>query len=319
MTVDMNEVCLKIRNLNRTISKQSAIKHLNLEFQLGKKVALLGLNGAGKSSLIRLLVGESQVETGEIFYSNHSAEYSPSNLAFKKKLGYQADTMLAMTDMTGAEYLMLCGSFKGVKSALFEQRLIYLTEQWHIADILDKPMASLSKGNLQKLAIVQVFINDPVWLFFDEPCQSLDPIEQDRFNNNIHKLTEQQFCLFSTHNVQHALQIADQIIVFHQAQVAHHFLLENELDYLLVLSNKNDRLLEELSEFGVKLKSKFDCIFSIQISENKKVLLDELVMQYSDSIAFLLPEKDAVMPLFRLLASGELNLENDNCKQKKVD
>jgi len=310
----MNNVCLEISHLNKRLGQQLTINQLNLSLTRGKKIALLGLNGAGKSSFIRLLVGESLPDSGRINYQISGQVLLPTQVAFKQILGYQSDTMLALSDMTGRDYLNLCGSLKGLPAKDLSDQLEQVSTQWEIKGLLDRPMSFLSKGNLQKLAIAQAFIANPKILFFDEPCQSLDPLEQDRFNQNIKSLDNIELCVFSTHNVNHALDVADEIILFHQSKIAYHFKGEIESHYILMSKDKPSKLklIFEQDNFSVTPVGEF--VYSIKSdSKTKLKTLNENLKQAS--VEFFLPERQAVIPLFRLLASGELNLEVNDEKR----
>ncbi len=315
----MKHCCLEIKHLDKSLGENAAISQLNLSISKGKKIALLGLNGAGKSSFIRLLVGESKPDSGQINYKvdnqSNTSDITPQNLLFKKSLGYQSDTMLAISEMTGKDYLRLCGSFKGLSSKIIKKQIEVISTQWVIEDLLEQPMTALSKGNLQKLAIAQVFIADPDWLFFDEPCQSLDPLEQDRFNQNIKNLNDIQLCIFSTHNVSHALEMADEIILFHQAKIAYRFQIQRtqfqqQSDYLLVSKQGRTNLCEFASELDLSMNRIGEHVYQINSSQLEPLeQLKARLLQAKLSIEFCLAEEQAVMPLFRLLASGEINFD----------
>lgn len=313
-------LCLEITNLDKLLGAHAAISLLNLNLSRGKKIALLGLNGAGKSSFIRLLVGESKPDSGQINYKIDSPSLSPQDLRFKRFLGYQSDTMLAISEMTGREYLSLCGSFKRLARKAITKQISLISRQWAIEDLLEQPMSALSKGNLQKLAIAQAFIGEPKWLFFDEPCQSLDPLEQDRFNHNIKYLDDIQLCIFSTHNVNHALEVADEVILFHQAKIVYHFKIQSaenqgnedcpQNDYLLVCKNANINVCEYAAELDLSVQRIGQQVYQIQKTNTLSIeLLKKNLQKASVAIEFCLVEAQAVMPLFRLLASGEINLD----------
>lgn len=327
----MKQCCLEIKNLDKLLGDQTAIRQLNLSISRGKKIALLGLNGAGKSSFIRLLVGESKPDDGQITYKvahpdinqvNQigSLEVCPQDLLFKQSLGYQSDTMLAIGEMTGREYLNLCGSFKGLEHKFIKKQIDLISLQWSIADLLEQPMTTLSKGNLQKLAIAQAFIGEPKWLFFDEPCQSLDPLEQDRFNQNIKDLNDIQLCIFSTHNVSHALEVADEVILFHQAKIVYHFKIKSEVNqgnehcpqynYLMVCKNPSVNVCEFSAELDLSIQRIGQQVYQIRIAKTQSIeQLKKNLQQASIAIEFCLDEAQAVMPLFRLLASGEISFD----------
>ncbi len=316
----MTEICLEIKNLNKALGNNRAISGIDLSLEKGKKIALLGLNGAGKSSFIRLLVGESKPDRGNIGYrylENDCVQtLLPQQHIFKKYLGYQSDTMLSIAEMTGEAYLILCGTLKGLSSDRVRKSLELIGQQWQIGNLFKQKMSVLSKGNLQKLAIAQAFMASPKWLFFDEPCQSLDPVEQDRFNQNIKAIKDIDLCVFSTHNVNHAVEIADEIVLIHQSKIAFHFKLQREHDLqkiasLLVLKQSGFNHQNFSETFNLKVHQTCQRIYQFSISH-----LDELdkIREYFEAtdcaIEFCLPEQQAVMPLFRLLASGELQLDS---------
>ncbi len=320
----MNSYCLQIKSLNKPIAKNNAIEELNLNIDQGKKIALLGLNGAGKSSLMRLLVGENKADSGEILYQENYLENIPSksvlkntqinlqptDINFKRFLGYQADTMLAIDEMSSQQYLELCGHLKGLSPAVINERIKLISQQWELENILDKKMNELSKGNLQKLVISQVFINQPKWLFFDEPCQSLDPLEQERFNRNIKNLEDYNLCVFSTHNVKHAIDIADKIILYHQSKIIYIFDLEKENNRYLLMIKNNDMVFDDLAKcLNITINSIEKQLYLFEnVSSDKYQKIEKHLKQQQQDYEFFLPEKQAIMPLFRLLASGEFQL-----------
>lgn len=316
----LNRLSITVSKLNYQQAGESRIKEFNLIVSAERKVALLGLNGAGKSTLIRLLLGELSATSGLIEYTEEQSLIQSHDLLFKQHLGYQADTMLAIAELSGLAYLKLCGSFKNIDHEQLELQIQQLAQQWQIEDILDKSMTSMSKGNLQKFSIAQAFLGDPKWLFFDEPCQSLDPVEQVRFNQNIALLENFESCVVSTHNVDHALEIADEIILIHQGVLVHHFSLDEPNKVLMVIkqipTEEAQEFEQSLSQISLEVENRSTRILSLQLKEEEAWLaLQGFAAEWSKFIEFCLPEKDALMPLFRLLASGELELTEKTREQ----
>jgi len=318
----MIETSLQIRQLVKRLSREKSVGEINLTLRRGKKVALLGVNGAGKSSFIRLLVGEELPDIGSIFYqaspSSQASTATQNNLppqakAFKKYLGYQADTMLAIENLNAGDYLSLCGQMKHLTADQINHQIDLLNKVWSIEHLLDIKMAELSKGNLQKLAIAQVFLNSPRYLIFDEPCQSLDPLEQEKFGQLLENLSEFELCIFSTHNVKHATELADEILLFHESKIAYHFDLlaqkkHTTRTHLLVCRQPNDLLekwLDSQSRDLVRISHqvfKFKNLDEDNLSKYKNELSEKSV-----AFDFFLPEEEALLPLFRMLASSELD------------
>ncbi len=319
----MDQAAVVVKQLKHQISSEITIQLANLSLKAGRRVALLGLNGAGKTSLIKLLVGEIQADAGRIQYSSGqqnqgdqpsiaSQLLSPYDLEFKRLMGYQADTMLSLMDMTGADYLKLCASLKNVSEREMQQALDAINQHWSIQNLLDKNMSQLSKGNLQKLAIAQAFINQPAFLFFDEPCQSLDPLEQDNFNQLLKSLKDFQLCLFSTHNVEHAIGVADDIILFHQSRIVLHIALDSDPKdaiWLLVTRRPISDFAQLKEEYGVSLRSLDQHLTEIKGLTGDSKAAFEQAIQTQTEIQLLMPQKEALLPLFRMIASGEILLQ----------
>ncbi|MCF6193409.1 MAG: ABC transporter ATP-binding protein [Kangiellaceae bacterium] len=318
----MNQTSLQIRQLVKRLGRNKSIGEINLSLRRGKKVALLGVNGAGKSSFIRLLVAEDLPDKGSITYqkfhfaansSDPAIDLLPQTQAFKNSLGYQADTMLAIENLSGADYLSLCGLMKQLTADQIELQIESLNKVWPISHLLDQNMGELSKGNLQKLAITQVFLNKPKYLIFDEPCQSLDPLEQEKFNQLIENLNEFELCIFSTHNVKHATELADEILLFHESKVAYHFDLlaqkgNSAKNYLLVCKQPNQRLQKWMNDQSCIITEISTQVYKFtNLTMGQLSLLKNELVEHSEEFDFFLSEEDALLPLFRMLASGEID------------
>jgi len=280
----------------------------DIKLKQERRVALLGLNGAGKSTFIRNLIGESNnldfdllYQTNESFENNHFINLKPNDQNFKQLMGYQADTMLSMGQLSAYEYLNLCAGFKQVSANDYNKSIKQVIDDWGLEKLLHQPLQSLSKGNMQKVAIAQAFINNPQFLFFDEPCQSLDPIEQERFNKNILELANFSLCLFSTHNVNHALSIADDILLIHQSEIAYFYQDKLQNHYLLFSFENREKISNLLNLSSFEYEFLENGLYKIVSSD----VIDEFVKENYASFEFCLPEKEALMPLFRLLASSE--------------
>jgi len=309
----LDNLSLKVDQLGKRIHKSAIIDQFSLSIGRQKRVALLGLNGAGKSSLIRLLVGESNPDNGSIRFYHQNQSMHPCSLDFKKLLGYQADTMLDLSELSAGEYLEFCAHSKALSQAEFSNAIASVNDCWPIENLLNTKMSVLSKGNLQKIAIAQVFLNRPQFLLFDEPCQSLDPMEQNRFNQMLKDLHDFELCLFSTHNVEHALEVADEIILFHQSRIAYHWHL-NEVsgqanNYLIAQKAADSNILDVIKQSSINFSVISEQLYRLNRPNLEQVEQLKQQLKYKQyQFEFCLPEKQALNPLFRLLASGEIQV-----------
>ncbi len=288
-----SELFLSTTNLNYQVGGQTILRNINLSIEQGKKVALLGLNGAGKSTLIKLLTGELKPSNGDI--NNREALIN--------HLGYQACDMQALPVLSVEEYLVFCAQLKGVEVAQLNLVIEQLIASWELNSVKHMRLKKLSQGNLQKVMIAQAFLNSPSFLLFDEPTQNLDPLEQQRFLQQIGQLNQKQSCLFSSHHVNEAVSSADLIVVMHQGEII--AILDNqqlEIKWFVVDNQK----LEQLT-FNDEL------MVNTQYSGNLKTLLSAQGEKQSihtlsciKDVEWLGNSQQAIMPLFGLLASGAM-------------
>ncbi|TQV88958.1 ATP-binding cassette domain-containing protein [Aliikangiella coralliicola] len=298
--------CLQVNNLTFSVGDKMLLNGLSFEVVSGKKVALLGLNGAGKSCLIRTLTGEFKAEKGEISFQS----LRPTEKAFKDKLGYQASGMLALPNLSCREYLTFCCSLKSSLSGDNQHHYIELvSEQWNLTENMDIPLTKLSQGNLQKLFVAQAFLGNPEYIILDEPSQALDPIEQQRFIDNLNKLSYFRLCLFSSHHVNEAVRAADSVMMLHHGRLIAILDLHSSDEFWLVTKLSEAEILELFSEdsnISVYPQSIKNLVKFEQIDIAQWQLLVKRLSDVDPSMVELGCGENALMPMFALLANEDI-------------
>lgn len=290
------QAALTVENLCYSSANKSILSDISFEVSKPQKIALVGLNGAGKSTLIQLLVAELACRQGQIRF----AGAAPGDLQVKNKLGYQAATMGAIPYLTAHEYLDFCCLLKYELRANRQQWIDRVTESWGLGCSIHQPTKELSLGNLQKLNIAQAFLGEPDYVFLDEPSQALDPIEQQRFAQNLSQLPDSQLCLFSSHNVNEMVTIADQVLLLDKGRLIAQLYLQDLTSYWFTTST----MIEEVSEHNIELvfKGRQACLYQARTTSAEQ----ELVSFVETKGNFLGNSGQALMPLFNLLASEAL-------------
>jgi ABC-2 type transport system ATP-binding protein len=171
----------------------------------GEVFGFLGPNGAGKTTTIRLLLDLIRHTSGEarIFGMDTSA----GSLPIRRRTGYVPGDVVLYDGLTGSDFLKLMGSFRGGFPA---SRVKELQERLDLD--LSRQSRAYSKGNKQKLAVVQAFASDPELLILDEPTTGLDPLIQKRFYDLI--LEEKQrgkTVFFSSHILPEVERVCDRV------------------------------------------------------------------------------------------------------------
>jgi ABC-type multidrug transport system ATPase subunit len=296
---------LQVESLRCRIGRNLLVDNVSFSVPPRNKVALVGLNGAGKSSLIRSLVGAMVPESGSIRYGH----LHPRSLALNDSLGYQPADMQALPNFSCYEYLRLVCQTKSALSKNYHTVIQTVVEQWHLGEILNKTMSNLSQGNLQKIAIAQAFLGQPDFIFLDEPTQALDPIEQRRFIQNLQRLESFQLCLFSSHHISEAVQMADRVILLHHGRLICILDLKAD-DELWVLSRLSaDAMAQYIPAKQIKMSTQRDGRYLYRINPIKNhewaALATELGQQ-DTSLVTLGAADTALMALFNLLANEVL-------------
>ena len=209
------EICLQIDRLELKLKTKNLLHPTSLQIMAGRKIALLGLNGAGKTSFLKLLTGVAPATGGQVLIDG----LRPVADEIRARLGYQADQMQPLPQTSGLEYLTLVAALKDISQPKASRQISSLVTEWLLGAQLDKPMTTLSKGNLQKLMILQALLGEPRYLVFDEPSQALDPEARRIFSEWLVGLTDFRTCIFSTHQVSEALALADHVLLLHQGRL----------------------------------------------------------------------------------------------------
>ena len=184
-------------------SRVAALDSLTLEVAPGEVYGYLGANGAGKSTTIRLLMNFLQPSSGSAAIMG--LDIVKDTVAVKSHVGYLAGDIALYNGATGRQLLDFLSSLQPAG----DYRKI-LEERFH--PDLDKPARELSKGNRQKLGIIQAFMHEPSVLILDEPTSGLDPLMQEAFYDTVQESKQRGAAiLMSSHNLAEAQRICDRI------------------------------------------------------------------------------------------------------------
>lgn len=210
----MADWIVRMQGISKMIRKQQIVAPLDLELERGKVLALCGGNGAGKSTIIRMLVGISQPSTGTIEVDG--VQWKRNRKAFAGKIGYMPDDFNFGAALTAWETIRFYASLKGVSS----DQALEMLELVGLTDVRNKKVSAFSKGMRQRLLFAQALLAKPQLLVLDEPTNGLDPYWMDAFAKLVLELKNQGHTIvFSTHQLDVAEQAADEAIFLNQGKV----------------------------------------------------------------------------------------------------
>ena len=187
-------------------SKKPAVEKLSLVINPGEVYGFLGSNGAGKSTTIRLLMDFLRPTSGSIRFFGSETDAHVTNV--RAHIGYLPGDVSLPKKVTGRELLTHLATLQG--SAFDTQYYKELTERFEAQ--LDKRTDTLSKGNWQKIGLIQAFMHKPRLLILDEPTSGLDPLMQEQFYICINEAKQRGAAIFlSSHSLGEVEKICDRI------------------------------------------------------------------------------------------------------------
>jgi len=183
-------------NLTRTFGSMTAVDHFNIEIAPGEIFGLVGPDGAGKTTTLRLLCGLLDPDQGEAWVAGHNVAREPD--AVKDQIGYMAQRFGLYGDLTVDEnmffYADLFGLVKSERDSLI-QRLLRMTR---MEPFRSRRAANLSGGMKQKLALMCTLLHHPQILFLDEPTNGVDPVSRRDFWAILYQLVSDGLTVFVT-------------------------------------------------------------------------------------------------------------------------
>lgn len=216
---------LRVERLHVRYGRISALKGVSLHVASGEIVAILGANGAGKSSLMRALGGLEPIWNGDVFLAGKSIIGLPAHLRPKIGISLVLEGRSVFAPLTVRENLRLGMLSEGVtgKHALFKERMDTVCEIFPaLRSRTEMRAGELSGGQQQMLAIARALMSNPKLLLLDEPSLGLAPIVVEELFQSLLTLTEKTglTVLLAEQNIDNALAISDRGYVFEVGEVA---------------------------------------------------------------------------------------------------
>jgi len=196
---------IEVERLTRSYGRRRGVIDLTFAVEPGEIFGFLGPNGAGKTTTIRVLMGLLRPTSGSarIF----GLDCWSRSTAVKERVGYVPGDVRLWENMTGAQFLDFLGAFR---PSVSPERRRMLLERFQVE--LDRPVRHLSRGNRQKLALVQAFLHDPPLAILDEPTSGLDPLMQHEFLSFLLEEKGRGKTIFlSSHQLAEVERVADRV------------------------------------------------------------------------------------------------------------
>lgn len=209
----MGDTVARAVGLVKDYGRVRALDGVDLAIERGEIFGFLGPNGAGKSTTIRLMLSLLRPTAGraELF----GADPGKDGAALRARVGYLPGELKMPSRQTAGEWLRYLGQLRGGRG---EKRIGALAERFELD--LERPIRSLSKGNKQKVGVVQAFMHEPELLILDEPTSGLDPLLQREFLMLAREAREAGTTVFlSSHVLKEVDAVADRVAIIRSGKI----------------------------------------------------------------------------------------------------
>lgn len=204
-------------NLSKYYAGRQAIAGVSFHIKEGEIVGLLGLNGAGKSTILKILGCFLLPSGGKAKVAGHGVDENPE--AIRRQIGYLPDTPPLYDEMTVEGYLDYVARLKNVASADVEARVRGVMDKTNTTDVKEKRLGELSHGYRQRVGIGQALVHDPRVLILDEPINGLDPVQIVEMRDLILSLRGKYTVVLSSHILSEITRTCDRVLIIDQGRL----------------------------------------------------------------------------------------------------
>jgi ABC-2 type transport system ATP-binding protein len=209
---------IEVSGLVRTYGDFIAVDGVNFSIQAGEIVGLLGHNGAGKSTVMKMLSGHLEATEGSILVDGE--DIATQRQSVQKKIGYLPENLPLYSELSVIDYLHYVGRLRSLSGNELYENISNAVEATDLSEKLEAGIHTLSRGFKQRVAVAQAILGNPKVLILDEPTNGLDPTQTQHMRNLITRLSNNTTIILSTHIMQEVDAICDRALIMTQGQVA---------------------------------------------------------------------------------------------------
>jgi ABC-2 type transport system ATP-binding protein len=208
---------IEVQGLTKYYGEHAAIFDLNFSIQQGEVIGFLGLNGAGKSTTLKVLGCVLLPTAGVVTVDGIDIARDPH--AVRRRIGFLPDTPPLYNEMTVGRYLGFVAQLRGVSSADTAQAVTLAEEKTATREKHDHLISSLSHGYRQRVGVAQALVHNPKLLILDEPTSGLDPVQIVEMRTMIRDLRGAHTILLSSHILSEISQTCDRLLVIQHGEL----------------------------------------------------------------------------------------------------
>ena len=270
---------LQLRNIDKSFGEKEVLKGVSFTAEGGKAFGLLGRNGAGKTTSIRILMNVFPANGGEVLIDGKPIDYD------KIGIGYLPEERGLYPKKVIIDQLVYFAELKGMNKKDAVKAVDYWLNRLGMSEYRNKRLDTLSKGNQQKIQLVTALAHNPDIVILDEPFSGLDPVNAMLLKDVVkEQIAQGKVVLFSSHQMSYIEEFCDSIAIINAGKVAisgdlHEIKRNYVRDKLVVSTTKPEQIKADL---GDACTTREDGSLLVQLSspEEKQAMMKRLVENY---------------------------------------
>ncbi|HXR04397.1 MAG TPA: ABC transporter ATP-binding protein [Verrucomicrobiae bacterium] len=239
---------IEVANLTKRYAGRTAVADISFTVARGEIVGLLGANGAGKSTTMRVLAGFLPATSGTARVAGYDVFYASDEV--RRRIGYMPENNPLYPEMRVREYLKFRARLKGLGWRHSRRRVDTVMEQCGLADVGRRVIGQLSKGYRQRVGLADALVHEPELLILDEPTIGLDPQQIRAVRQLIKSLAEKHTVLISTHILPEAEMTCNRMVIMLNGKI----LAADTPDNLQRLVAGNSQIIAEIAASAEELR-----------------------------------------------------------------
>jgi ABC-2 type transport system ATP-binding protein len=213
----MSELMIDVSGLTKRYAGATAVRDVSFSVARGQIVGLLGKNGAGKSTILKILSCFLPATTGTVHVAGYDVFHEADDV--RRRIGYMPENNPLHMDMRVKEYLKFRARLKGLSMSQTRERVDTVLQQCALTDVHRRIIGQLSKGYKQRVGLADALVHEPELIILDEPTIGLDPNQIRSVRQLIKDLGKRHTILLSTHILSEVEMTCSHVLVLHRGRM----------------------------------------------------------------------------------------------------
>ena len=215
---------IEVEELTKNYGSVAALRGISFAVKEGEVAGFVGLNGAGKTTAMRIICGFLPLDGGRVRVGGF--DVAKDSLRARGLIGYLPEGVPLYPEMRVREFLAYRASLKGLRGADRRQALDRVLARCGIQDVCHRIIGQLSKGYRQRVGVAEALLADPPYLILDEPTVGLDPLQVRHLRELLTEVGRERTIIFSTHILSEVEVVCDRVIIIHRGLLLAHGTIE---------------------------------------------------------------------------------------------